>query len=44
MNGDYLRENSAKSMLKKLKWPTLQQRRTNTNMIMMYRILHHLIP
>jgi hypothetical protein len=30
-------------MLKELKWPTLQQRRTNTKMVMMYRIIHHLI-
>jgi preprotein translocase subunit SecE len=37
------RENSVTSMLKELKWPTLQQRRTNTKMVMMYRIVHHLI-
>jgi hypothetical protein len=30
-------------MLKELKWPTLQQRRTNTKVVMMYRIVHHLI-
>jgi hypothetical protein len=30
-------------MLKELKWPPLQQRRTNTKMVMMYRIIHHLI-
>jgi hypothetical protein len=30
-------------MLKELKWPTLQQRRTSTKMVMMYRIVHHLI-
>jgi hypothetical protein len=28
-------------MLKELKWPTLQQRRTNAKMVMMYRIVHH---
>jgi len=43
VNGDYSRESSATSMLKELKWPTLQQRRTNTKMVMMYRIVHHLI-
>jgi hypothetical protein len=37
VNGDYLRESSATSMLKELKWPPLQQRRTNTKMVMMYR-------
>jgi hypothetical protein len=41
--GDYSRESSVTSMLKELKWPTLQQRRTNTKMVMMYRIVHHLI-
>jgi hypothetical protein len=30
-------------MLKELNWPTLQQRRTNTKMVMMYRIFHPLI-
>jgi hypothetical protein len=30
-------------MLKKLKCPPLQQGRTNTKMVMMYRIIHHLI-
>jgi hypothetical protein len=25
------------------KWPILQQRRTNTKMVMIYRIVHHLI-
>ena len=43
VNGDYSRESSVTSMLKELKWPTLQQRRTNTKMVMMYRIVHHLI-
>ena len=43
MNGDYSKESSVTSMLKELKWPTLQQRRTNTKMVMMYRIVHHLI-
>jgi hypothetical protein len=37
------RESSVTSMLKELKWPTLQQRRTNTKVVMMYRIVHHLI-
>jgi hypothetical protein len=41
--GDYSRESSVTSMLKELKWPTLQQRRTNTKVVMMYRIVHHLI-
>ena len=31
------------SMLKELKCQTLQQRRTNTKMVMMYRVVHHLI-
>jgi hypothetical protein len=43
VNGDYSRENSVTSMLKELKWPILQQRRTNTKMVIMYRIVHHLI-
>ena len=43
VNGNYSRESSVASMLKELKWPTLQQRRTNTKMVMMYRIVHHLI-
>ena len=43
LNLDYSRESSVTSMLKELKWPTLQQRRTNTKMVMMYRIVHHLI-
>jgi hypothetical protein len=30
-------------MRKEIKWPTLQQRRTNAKMVMMYRIVHHLI-
>ena len=42
-HGDYSRESSVTSILKELKWPTLQQRRTNTKMVMMYRIVHHLI-
>jgi hypothetical protein len=33
VNGDYSRESSVTSMLKELKWPTLQQRRTNTKMV-----------
>jgi len=40
VNGDYTRESGVASMLKELKWPTLQQRRTNTKMVMMYRIVH----
>ena len=43
VSGDYSSESSATSMLKKLKYPPLQQRRTNTKMVMMYRIIHHLI-
>jgi hypothetical protein len=43
VNGDYSRESSATSMLKKLKCPPLQQRRTNTKMVLMYRIIHHFI-
>ena len=43
MNGDYSRESSVTSMLKELKWSILKQRRTNTKMVMMYRIVHHLI-
>jgi hypothetical protein len=42
VNGDYSRENSVTSMLKELKWPILQKRRTNTKMVIMYRIVHHL--
>jgi hypothetical protein len=41
VNEDYSRESSVTSMLKELKWPTLQQRRTNTKMVMMYRIVVH---
>jgi hypothetical protein len=37
VNGDSSRESSVTSMLKELKWPTLQQRRTNTKVVMMYR-------
>ena len=40
---NFSRESSVTSMLKELKWPTLQQRRTNTKVVMMYRIVHHLI-
>ena len=36
-------EKAVTSMLMELKWPTLQQRRTNTKMVMMYKIVHHLI-
>ena len=43
INGNYSRESSATSMLKELTLPTLQQRRTNTNMVVMYRKVHHLI-
>ena len=43
VNGNYSRESSVASMLKELQWPPLQQRRTNTKMVMMYRIVHHLI-
>jgi hypothetical protein len=41
VNEDYSRESSVTSMLKELKWPTLQQGRTNAKMVMMYRIVHH---
>ena len=43
VNGDYSRKSSVASMLKELKCPTLKQRRINTKMVMMYRIVHHLI-
>jgi hypothetical protein len=39
VNGDYSKESSVTSMLNEPKWPALQQRRTNTKMIMMYRIV-----
>ena len=38
---DSSRESSVTSMRKEIKWPTLQQRRTNAKMVMMYRIVHH---
>ena len=38
------RNNNNHNMLKELEWPTLQQWRTNTKMVMLYRIVHHLIP
>ena len=43
VNWDYSRESSVRYMLKELKLSTLQQRRTNTKMVMIYRIDHNLI-
>ena len=37
---DYTRLSSVTSMIQKLGWPTLKQRRDNTNIIMLYKIIH----
>jgi hypothetical protein len=39
VNGDYSGESSVTSMLNEPTWPALQQRRPNTQMVMMYRIV-----
>ena len=40
---DYARLSSVTSMIQKLGWPTLKQRRDNTNIIMLYKILHNIV-
>lgn len=43
VNGDYSTYNSVSKMIKDLNWPSLQQRRQNMKVIMMYRIVYNLI-
>ena len=40
---DYARLSSVTSMIQKLGWPTLKQRRDNTNIIMLYKIIHNIV-
>ena len=40
---DYTRYSCIKTMLTKLNWPTLQQRRQQFKIIMMYKIINNLI-
>ena len=52
VTGDYHHTSSVSAMLTQLQWPTLQERRAQFKMVMMYRIVHvrvdtlqsHLIP
>ena len=41
--GDYRTTSSTSQMIATLGWPTLQQRRTDARLVLMYRIVHHLI-
>ena len=43
VKGDYKTTSSTSKMLTDLGWPTLQQRRANAKLIMVYRITHDLI-
>ena len=38
--GDYRRTSSVKTMLNQLQWPTLQDRRKQAKIVMMYRYLN----
>ena len=40
---DYARLSSVTSMLQKLGWPTLEQRRNNSKIIMLYKIIHNVV-
>ena len=39
---EYARLSSVTSMIQKLGWPTLKQRRDNTNIIMLHKIIHNI--
>ena len=39
----YARLSSVTSMLQKLGWPTLEQRRDNSKIIMLYKIIHNVV-
>ncbi|MCG8078976.1 MAG: hypothetical protein JAY75_22405, partial [Candidatus Thiodiazotropha taylori] len=41
--GDYRTTSSTSQMIATLGWPTLQQRRTDARLVLMYRIIHNLI-
>jgi len=41
VTGDYRYTSSVSAMLTKLQWPTLQERRANLKMVLLYRITHH---
>ena len=43
VKGDYRQTSSTSQMLKDLGWPTLQQRRSDTKLLMVYRITQDLI-
>ena len=40
---DHRRTSSVSSMLQQLQWPTLQERRAQARVTMMFRIVHHLV-
>ena len=41
--GDFERSSSVTAMLNHLKWPSLQERRFQNRLLMMYKIRHHLV-
>ncbi|XP_072023338.1 uncharacterized protein [Amphiura filiformis] len=41
--GDYRTTSSVTAMLNQLQWPTLQERRAQTKVVMMFRIVNHLV-
>ena len=43
VSNDYCRTNSVTSMIQALNWPTLQERRTQAKLVMMYRIVYRLV-
>jgi hypothetical protein len=43
VKGDYRTTSSTSQMISDLGWPTLQERRVNAKLVMVYRIVHHLI-
>ena len=42
MKGDYRTTSSTTQMIASLGWPTLQQRHTDSRLVLMYRIVHNL--
>ena len=43
VKGDYKTTSSTSQMMRDLGWPTLQDRRVNAKLVMVYRIVNHLI-
>ena len=43
VKGDYKTTSSTSQMIRDLDWPTLQDRRVNAKLVMVYRIVNHLI-